>query len=631
MLSGSLGLDSSASSQDQDETSLYISDSNTFSSSSSVDTSSTPVTSVGNSKRFNTKEQPSGDNSSASQKEQPSLTSSTSNGKTANKMHRLSAKERRYIQKHVAQERLKRYSANHLKTDIFALGKVQRSVINIQRIMRGKLAREQYFSLQNSKYALMELLLFLVYLSFHVWFAILRKDNVDMFYLSKMMEDGIVHEEFPGPAGGGGTYIKKTFLDVATVEEFWDYLEGPFRANVFPEKCRDPDYNGIPCLGAMNDVNHLVGTVRMRQFRVDETPGCPLPNVLKVNSLAVEQKCYGSWRTRDSSMANFSYSDRVNRPKKSWNKAQNDSIAALSKDDPKFGDLLTCFVFEDRSTTGLFTNQYVTGGWVYSDAGLVSGTVWDAYPAKKGYKCDFHPKRDPLKKLNALKEFHWVDDQTRAVLVELTVYNKPTNLFSSMRLVFEFPTTGGIQPYYEPYTGFLFSGLKPSIYYQELITLALIDVMTLGFMLQEFGELKQSGLLNYFSSLWNALDWFNYVFLALVTFFFFDATLEAQYVLGKTDYESGEFLDIFNLVYKYRWIDYFFSVNMIAVFLKMLKYVRLSPKLSIVSETLTSTISQSAGFFVIFLMLLAAYALAFWFTYGQLIFEFRTLSNSFVS
>jgi hypothetical protein len=39
-----------------------------------------------------------------------------------------------------------------------------------------------------------------------------------------MMEDGIVHEEFPGPTGGGNTYIKKTFLDVATVEEFWDYL-----------------------------------------------------------------------------------------------------------------------------------------------------------------------------------------------------------------------------------------------------------------------------------------------------------------------------------------------------------------------------------------------------------------------
>ena len=116
-----------------------------------------------------------------------------------------------------------------------------------------------------------------------------------------------------------------------------------------------------------------------------------------------------------------------------------------------------------------------------------------------------------------------------------------------------------------------------------------------------------------------------------VTYWYISATLDAEKTLGGTMAEAGEFVDMFNLVYKYRWIDYLFSVNMIFVFLKMLKYVRLSPKLSIVSETLTSTIASSAGFFVIFLMLLASYALAFWFTYGQMIFEFRTLWNSFVS
>jgi hypothetical protein len=237
-----------------------------------------------------------------------------------------------------------------------------------------------------------------------------------------------------------------------------------------------------------------------------------------------------------------------------------------------------------------------------------------------------------MNKFEALKEFHWIDQQTRAVLVELSVYNKPTNLFSSMRLILEFPRTGGIQVYYEPYTGYLFSSLNPSSFNQEIIALAMIDLMTLGFMFQEFGELKSLGACNYFSSLWNTLDWLNYAFLAGVTYWYIGAVTDAQITLGDHQMtETGEFTDVFNLVYKYRWIDYTFSVNMIFVFLKMLKYVRLSPKLSIVSETLTSTIASSAGFFVIFILLLLAYALAFWFTYGQMIFEFRTLSNSFVS
>ena len=176
-----------------------------------------------------------------------------------------------------------------------------------------------------------------------------------------------------------------------------------------------------------------------------------------------------------------------------------------------------CFHHTDESQSGFWAwigTLGGSGGWVYADAGLVSGTSWDSYPGRTGFNCDFHPHIDPASKLRALKEFHWIDIQTKAVVVEVSVYNKPTNLFSSMRLYFEFPRTGGIQPYYEPYTGFFYSGLKPSAFIQELVTLIVIDVMTLGFMSQEFSELKGDGCVKYFSSLWNALDWCNYLFLA---------------------------------------------------------------------------------------------------------------------
>ena len=272
----------------------------------------------------------------------PTLTSNTldaSERKIATPtVHLLSKKEKYYIRQKIAQERLKRYSAKHFKGDMFAIGKVQRAVVNIQRMMRGKIAREQYNSLQSSRYALIELLLFLVYLIFHVWFAVLRKDNVDMFYLSKMMEDGIVHEEFPGPGGTGtSTYIKKTFLDVAHIDEFWDYLEGPFRNNVFPERCRDPDHNGDPCLGAMNTVNHIVGTVRIRQFRVKEMTNCPVPHVLSGIPSVVNSKCYGSWEISQSSLDDFGMAMADNSPSK-WNKVQNKSFANLLN-DKRVGDL----------------------------------------------------------------------------------------------------------------------------------------------------------------------------------------------------------------------------------------------------------------------------------------------------
>lgn len=45
--------------------------------------------------------------------------------------------------------------------------------------------------------------------------------------------------------------------------------------------------------------------------------------------------------------------------------------------------------------------------------------------------------------INELKEIKWIDRQTRAVVVELTTYNTPTNLFTSIALLLELPSTGG--------------------------------------------------------------------------------------------------------------------------------------------------------------------------------------------
>ena len=74
----------------------------------------------------------------------------------------ISERDTYMLRKRLAQERLERYSAKHLKGDLFAVAKVQRAVINIQRMMRGKLARKQYNDLQESRFALIELVLYLM-------------------------------------------------------------------------------------------------------------------------------------------------------------------------------------------------------------------------------------------------------------------------------------------------------------------------------------------------------------------------------------------------------------------------------------------------------------------------------------
>ena len=62
-------------------------------------------------------------------------------------------------------------------------------VVNIQRIVRGRLARRNFSKLEDAKYAIRDLFIFLVYLVLHVFYGFRRKSSPDLFYMSDIMED----------------------------------------------------------------------------------------------------------------------------------------------------------------------------------------------------------------------------------------------------------------------------------------------------------------------------------------------------------------------------------------------------------------------------------------------------------
>lgn len=53
-------------------------------------------------------------------------------------------------------------------------------------------------------------------------------------------------------------------------------------------------------------------------------------------------------------------------------------------------------------------------------------------------------RADSEKIIDDLKNNKWIDDRTRAIIIDFTVYNGNVNLFNQIRLVMELPSTGGI-------------------------------------------------------------------------------------------------------------------------------------------------------------------------------------------
>ena len=55
--------------------------------------------------------------------------------------------------------------------------------------------------------------------------------------------------------------------------------------------------------------------------------------------------------------------------------------------------------------------------------------------------CSIH-RSQATKQLEDLQTGEWLDRQSRAVIIELTLYNAPTNLFTSVKLLLDLTPTG---------------------------------------------------------------------------------------------------------------------------------------------------------------------------------------------
>ena len=71
---------------------------------------------------------------------------------------------------------------------------------------------------------------------------------------SNKLEERFIHEEYDKDY----SHIEKTFLHIETVEEFWQFVDGPFVDRVFPSSDDIPHIDGL---------NILIGAIQFRQLR----------------------------------------------------------------------------------------------------------------------------------------------------------------------------------------------------------------------------------------------------------------------------------------------------------------------------------------------------------------------------
>ncbi|KAI1894633.1 hypothetical protein AGOR_G00117770 [Albula goreensis] len=291
--------------------------------------------------------------------------------------------------------------------------------------------------------------------------------------------------------------------------------------------------------------------------------------------------------------------------------------------------------------------QNITGCFdVYSNQkedtfvfGLINGTAWQYHTEKEikgsahwgllttygggGFYQDLKTTREESASvLMELKNNLWLDRGTRAVFIDFSAYNANINLFCVIRLLVEFPATGGAIPSYQIRTVKLIRYINTWDYF--IIGCEMVFcVFILYYIVEEILEIRIHKF-SYFSSIWNILD-VVIILLAIVAIIFnVFRTIKVDKLLGKLLEQPDIYADFEFLAFWQTQYNNMNAINLFFAWIKVFKYISFNKTMTQLSSTLARCAKDILGFAIMFFIVFFAYAQLGYLLFGTEVESFST-------
>ena len=484
-------------------------------------------------------------------------------------------------------------------------------------VVIGNRARAKYKIMLKYKNAVRDMCGYIIFLFFIVVTVIMRTAPHSVYMLQKNLKDVIVDEEFLP----SDSHIRKSFTDIASEDELWQYLEGPLIRNMFPPSCYQSVGEELSsCIGKVHRSTYLTGGIRLRQIRGAKMDSkfCASRSPVSLIKYGKTPDCYEQYDIWYSSMTGSgkltfwnSREDLGEYPRTPDIVVKNDSVSEV-----KALGIENCFKYSyNKKTVGSF---------------FLGSDEYAQYPSSIGYTCELKVENGQKVPhiIAALKKNEWFDDTTRGLFVEMTMYNPSLGILTAAQLILEFPVTGGILSSYSFDSATL---LQARTLLETLVcelSQLVVSYLCLAYLVVEYTEVKSLGFSAYFGQLWNYFDLVGYFSLlighTLIVYLRF-----IEWDLLERNVESAQDNSLVEYVVFANGLNWTFSFVLIVCTIKVFKYMQASPNLSILIETVKEA-ADTLGYFVIILVVLTfGFALAFFVTFSTHSYEFRTVSQAF--
>ncbi|KAJ7324463.1 hypothetical protein JRQ81_017483 [Phrynocephalus forsythii] len=274
-----------------------------------------------------------------------------------------------------------------------------------------------------------------------------------------------------------------------------------------------------------------------------------------------------------------------------------------------------------------------------SPFGLLNGTAWQYHTEEEldgsshwgkltsysggGYYIDLKmTRKESSEALQVLKENLWLDRGTRVVFIDFSVYNANINLFCVLRLVVEFPATGGAIPSWQIRTVKLLRYVSTWDFFIVACEIVFC-VFIFYYVVEEILELRIHKL-QYFKSIWNILD-IVVILLSIVAIgFHIFRTTEVNRLMGQLLRNPSIYADFEFLAFWQTQYNNMNAVNLFFAWIKIFKYISFNKTMTQLSSTLARCAKDILGFAIMFFIVFFAYAQLGYLLFGTQVENFST-------
>ncbi|XP_061849432.1 polycystin-2 isoform X2 [Colius striatus] len=366
---------------------------------------------------------------------------------------------------------------------------------------------------------------------------------------------------------------KTDFKTLSTMDDFWKFTEGPLLDGLYWEMW----YNNKTMAENKSFIyyeNLLLGVPRIRQLKV-RNGSCSIPEDLKDEI----KDCY-------------------------------DVYSVANEDTAPFG--------LRNGTAWTYTNEKDLNG--SSHWGLI------ATYSGAGYYQDLSRTREVTAvQIASLKKNLWLDRGTRAAFIDFSVYNANINLFCVVRLLVEFPATGGLVTSWQFQPVRLIHYISTFDFFLAACEMAFC-LFVLYYMVEEILEIHIHRL-HYFRSLWNCLDILIIVLSVVAIGISIYRTSTVDMLLKKLLEDQNSFPNFEPLAYWQMQFNNIAAATVFFVWIKLFKFVNFNRTMSQLSTTMSRCVKDVIGFAIMFFIIFLAYAQLAYLVFGTQIDDFSTFQD----